>query len=190
MRELERDGKPVVILVEGVDNTGKSTLCTTLEEIYDVPIYHSPVGRIISPTDRKAMRELAKRYISIDYRIILDRCCMVSDQVYGPVLRGKSCLRSKEWKELWYEFLDKRQPIVISCRPHDKPIIGTISERLQYPGVAFHIEKLIAQYDLRMNKVACDISSKHNGSTFVEYDYTKDPECKKLVETLAQRRKK
>lgn len=84
---------PVVVL-EGCDGAGKTTIAQHLEHHFGYTIVHSP------PTPADV--DLVTRYTSLvtaPGRIVLDRS-FVSELVYGPILRGRSRISLEQAQHL------------------------------------------------------------------------------------------
>jgi thymidylate kinase len=79
-----------IVVIDGCDGTGKTTLAGQLADHHGYQVVHSPM----TPDDV----DLAGRYRSIlgqPGRVVLDRC-FVSELVYGPLHRGRSRLTAGE----------------------------------------------------------------------------------------------
>ena len=134
-----------MIIVEGPDGCGKSTLIKQL--LHRIPKLefgeHSPGP---PKSAEEYLARAAKWLIKPQEKtrnIILDRF-LFSEQVYGPVLRGKLIITQKEMDILEAKLLE-HDPLIIYCRrpPHklhlnDKDHISGVSEK---------ISQLVRQYD-------------------------------------------
>lgn len=164
-----------MIIVEGMDNSGKSTLCNQLAGLYlDRQVIHSPgphlgfigmvdfcVGSVAHP----------KLYIEL----LFDRHPAISEHVYGVPIRNTNAMLGwahsyiKEQADLHAFFITKWtqiQPVVIYCRPPKKNILD-FGEREQLGGVISQAQMLIEAYDAKMYDMA-----NSGEAVVIEYDYT------------------
>lgn len=156
-----------MIIVEGMDNTGKTTLIQRL-------IREVGRGYLSAMVSLGPNRTLLEQFHWNDKQIALakmggpltvyDRFLPICDGVYGPIVRKGS---------LWNinhlvidQLLNEVNPLIIYCRPSKTKIIGFEDGRDQMEGVVENAEKLLESYDEHMAKL------KSMGYTIVEYDYT------------------
>jgi len=120
----------MMVLIEGMDNTGKSTLASHLREVYRMPIVVSSRYRDIAYLDSWVNWIFAMMAAAEESDIIFDRFPIVSESVYGPILHGGNVLKNhKKWPLLLRTFA-KLDPVVIYCRPHEERIsIGKIENK-------------------------------------------------------------
>lgn len=149
--------KPLVVLVEGMDNSGKTTLIRRLERMLCLEYIHS----VYEPTEEGQAKFIEGVFTQIDViagpnhkktGVVLDRISLVSELVYGPILRHGSVLQPRTHQRL----LDKLwtyDPIIIYCRPTTETIISNIHEREQMAGVAEKAAELVVQYDNVMSSI-------------------------------------
>lgn len=150
-----------MIIIEGCDNTGKSTLAEKLSKDLGIEVQHS-----VRPDPSLAphnIMEHAKRQLR-PRRIILDRVFAISEYVYGRVIRGQSLL--KEHHGDAFMELYQRQHMIIYCRPSDK-VIQDNKGRDQMEGVVDNFPKIIAEYD----DLIKELEQFYKGP-IVCYDYT------------------
>lgn len=93
------------VIVEGPDNSGKSTLVSVLASVFNMPVIHSHGPA----TDDEQFDVRCKHYLS-QHSTIFDRHCIVSEEIYGQA-RGR--VRTKP--ELKQIFLHTSK-VVIVCR--------------------------------------------------------------------------
>jgi len=138
-----------VIIVEGMDNTGKTTLVDFLSGTF------KGLKRIKSPGPPKDVNSITEwTRDSLLYgsspTFIYDRHPLISEKVYGPLLRGKDCLDHSVGRLLFKDFLRlKPKPLIIYCRPSIKAI-KRYGSRGQMEGVIPNTEKLVEAYDKLM----------------------------------------
>lgn len=133
-----------MIIIEGPDNSGKSTLANDLSSQLRMPVLSS----IRPPADATLW---AKVYHGHDQlhpqRGIRDRLYAISEYVYGRVLRGGSEIGDRH-SEVMMDLLSRPYPIIY-CRPSLEFIKD--NHRPQMPGVMENIERIVFEYDYVMN---------------------------------------
>jgi hypothetical protein len=133
-----------MIIVEGMDNTGKSTLIQSLSSQLKLPMartYRMPQ----SEEDITRWHNWAN---ACPYPIILDRHPAISDLVYGPVVRNTaphSSLRSAS--------ACRNGHYLIYCRPHWDTIARSYDEREQLDGTHGKLPQLLKAYDNLMDEL-------------------------------------
>lgn len=160
-----------MIIIEGMDNTGKSTLAKKLSLKFNLKIIKSSGP----PEDKESW--IKKIHYSIDQskkgiNFIYDRHPLISEYVYGPILRGKNLLDNEEGNQLWKEFIEI-QPFIIYCRP---PIFCIIKygERKQMNGVIKNTNLLVRAYDSFIAEVSKSMEVFH-------YNYLENTEYKIFI---------
>ncbi len=144
-----------MIIVEGPDGAGKTTLCQKLHAATDLPVIHSggPPGSAGEVQER--IREL-----SLFPRAIRDRCVLISEPIYGGVLRGQSFLREDRAIRLLHSLPFS---VVLYCRPPEAVLFDHLDENLNRekshkPGdhadqVRFSFDQIVWAYDKFMHKI-------------------------------------
>jgi GTPase SAR1 family protein len=131
-----------MIIVEGMDNAGKTTLIANLcKEFPELKVLKSP-GPTQGFGDRLAF--IAGAIRNEDPRTIYDRFECISERVYGPVVRNGDVYGTYSWDLLSLTL--RREPLIIYCRPPDS-VIARWGDREQMEGVKTHKETLIQRYD-------------------------------------------
>jgi hypothetical protein len=143
-----------VIIISGMDNSGKTTLATALGRVLIMPVIHSP-GPL--PLDDQIQWVIA--HMGMD--AIFDRFPLIEELVYGPVLRGHSNFNPDD--PLFCE-LGHHQPLIIYARPHRDRILN-FGNRGQMNGVKERAIALIGQYDRVMDTLS------HSGWKVRAYNY-------------------
>lgn len=94
-----------MIILEGPDLSGKSTIGKRIQSICELPIHHAggpPQGVL----------EILQRVINTSQHRILDRHPCISEQVYGHI-RGVMLMTD----EFMDQILHEQQPTIIFCNP-------------------------------------------------------------------------
>ena len=167
-----------MIIVDGVDNTGKTTLAQELAEKYDLPLRKSTGPQKDNP-------EIVKEFIystlerDLQDEVIYDRHALITEKVYGPVLRGKNVLEEIEDSYyLLYMFKQTRPLIIYTVLPAEE-IKATFEERDQLEGVYENVDELYR----RFNKLAGQLRSA--GFQVIKYNYKGDDKDK-LMEVVEE----
>src|SRR6516165_5566479 len=120
----------MMIVVEGPDAAGKSTLARYLAEALELPMIISEGP----PKHPSEMGERLKRYSQLPANIIFDRHPCVSEMIYAPAL-GRACGVSARAVK---EFYDKK-PFFIYCDPargHQVHVVKEHESREHLEGIA------------------------------------------------------
>lgn len=145
------------IIVCGMDNTGKTTLCNSLSGKTGFKI-----ARLGGPEfSRESMMEDTLLYLNDGKSIIFERFPIFEELVYGKVLRGKSKFNYSD-----IESIRKYNPVIIYCRP-DNETIFNFGTREQMKGVIEQKEKLIKEWDDLIYHTL-------TGFKIIKYDWTRD----------------
>ena len=138
-----------MIIVIGMDNTGKTTLVKGLAEELRLPTVKSP-GPIPQEEQREWVLQQITSALSEDK--IHERFALLEELVYGNVLRNKSTF---EYDDSYFRLLRAADPIMVYVRPSNKNIFN-FGESKQYPGVIEQKEKLLAAFDELVFKLIAD----------------------------------
>ena len=145
------------IIVCGMDNTGKTTLCNSLS---------TRTGFKIAPTtgpgfSRESMMENILLNMDKPESVIFERFSIFEEMIYGKILRGKSKFDYSD-----VEAMRKYKPIIIYCRPSDE-VIFNFGKREQMAGVIERKEELLKAWDDLIYHTL-------TGFKIIKYDWTKD----------------
>jgi thymidylate kinase len=150
----------MLVVVEGVDGSGKSTLVQTLRK------QPGQYCMIIQASRPRGIGDLENFFDAtaslknqIDGTVICDRFHPISECVYGSVLRGRSTPLSEVVKYLIHVDL------IIYCRSSLETIRVNLPKSPQMLGVFENLVKLTEAYDLLMRHLRLV-------RPIIEYDYT------------------
>lgn len=136
-----------MIIVEGPDNTGKSTLVKALTEYIPSLVY---IGH--SPGPPKTPEEFLNRTAKVLNHspqdtafYLLDRF-FFSELVYGPVLRGRAIITPGQIEDL-ADKLYEHNPLIIYCRRSVTRVKETFQNREQLMGVYDNLARIHRKYD-------------------------------------------
>lgn len=128
------------IIVLGMDNTGKTTLCSELAERLD----WLHVNSLGPQATKQEMCEFMDFVLDSEEPMVLERFCFFEEMVYGKVLRDRSKF---DWDPSLYALkLKVARPLIIYCRP-PKETIFQFGDREQMSGVIEQGEKLLSEFD-------------------------------------------
>jgi predicted ATPase len=127
-----------VVVLEGCDGTGKTTLAADLEERHGYVVLHS---------DRPPDDDMAARYRSILERpgkIALDRS-FISELVYGPLRHGGSRLSAPDAADLAFRVADRGGVLVHLTGSPDK-LAARLRARDGYAPPVARLREIIGAY--------------------------------------------
>lgn len=148
-----------MIIVEGCDNSGKSTLINQLSE--DLKLLVVANRRRPTCTGDVVMWTCDAIRLGSRYPTIFDRWQPISEPIYGPICRGTMWPDSNTLKSLHSLTIGA---LVVYCRPPDHVILN-FGDRPQMEGVIKNAKEIIKAYDLRMAMLPFPV---------IQYDYTQD----------------
>ena len=133
------------IIVEGMDNTGKTTLLKALSKKFGV----SPINSCRNIPKKDQIKWMEEQLVGTPK--LFDRFALISEAVYGPFIRGTH-LFPLMGEENFFNTLGKvvipANPIIIICNPGVESVRKTFDEREQLEGAKERIEALLASYTL------------------------------------------
>jgi hypothetical protein len=157
-----------VLIVEGPDGAGKTTLIASLQKRYDLPL----APRVVSK-DAEAMVDL-KEWVEDNVRggpqaKIYDRHRMISEPIYGPILRHdqQPGFTSTPWMMAMMALFYKVQPIIIYCLPPLETVKENIAEDFDNRVVWHHIDQIYTAYAAR---AAIDWSRPNTRTVIYNYE--------------------
>ena len=172
-----------MIIVEGMDNSGKDYLCKSLSKELGLKMEAS-----LGPASRLQALNYIRKTCTLQSIALHNRYFIISESVYGPVLRGKSFFGDAEL--IAFEILARADPMIVYCRPDDGAIKNW-QQRAQMKGVKENAPRLIQRYDYVMDKLVKPVLPSRR---FIEYnwrhDHLKIQVLPKLQAYLNERRKK
>ena len=133
------------IIVEGMDNTGKTTLLKALSEKFGV----DPIVSCRSIPKQEQIEWMKTKLGGPP--ALFDRFALISEAIYGPIIRGTHTFPFMG-EENFFNILGKvvipANPIIIICNPGVESVRKTFDEREQLEGAKERIEALLASYTL------------------------------------------
>lgn len=136
------------VIVEGPDNSGKTALCKFLSMHLKVSIVHSGGP----PRSKKEFFDRIERLLHHPRPVIFDRFPVISEHVYGPVLRGVDTFEGAH--RIFNCRMLLRRPIILYCRTSIEEMLKLDDHKVKEHETAEHVESvkhnalnLIYRYD-------------------------------------------
>lgn len=122
-------GGDLTLVIEGPDGSGKTTLANALSEELRWPLAEKAVAH--DTTTTLDLRQYAEKTVEGGLqRKIFDRHCLISEPIYGPIMRGglRHNMSSPLWyNDIWHRFLGTR-PLIVFCLPPLDVVMKNIRE--------------------------------------------------------------
>ncbi len=154
--------KPIIIIVEGCDLAGKSTIVNALSK--KMPGIVMKITARPNSKDKHEIHKLKTYYYSVlDYInrfyqskvVILDRF-FPSEMVYSKVKRGYEAFADLEYKEM-EKVLGHRNHILIYCDPGKETILNRLRSRGDDYINETDIEHLLKRYEFFMKRTSLKV---------------------------------
>jgi hypothetical protein len=143
-------GEHVMLVVEGPDGAGKTTLVNQLSELLKWPVAPRVVSeRAEAMTDLKQWTE---QNVGAGFQqLIFDRHRLISEPIYGTVLRSEAerGFDDVDWLALMYSKFYRCQPIVIYCMPKFLTVWSNVQNDPHNTVPGPHIRKIYRAYAAR-----------------------------------------
>jgi GTPase SAR1 family protein len=148
----------MTIIIEGPDNSGKTSLAHKLCKDLEIPYKHSVRRHYLSATGliRHSQEQLLPRME------VQDRVYGISELVYGRVLRGVTEFPPHMTEILSQVYLTRN--IIVYCRPSNEAILN--NTRKQMDGVSENHLHLIEEYDSLFKEI-----KRFGQSKVIYFDY-------------------
>ena len=147
------------VLVLGMDNTGKTTLCNYLKEKQEFKLINS-----CGPHKTKEqMEKFIYENLSKEGYLVFERFCYFDEMVYGKILRNESKF---SFSDSITDFILNSGVTIIYCRPSIETIKNW-QNREQMNGVIDKADELIERWDKVIRK------ARKLGFKVIKYDYKK-----------------
>lgn len=163
-----------MIVVEGPDGSGKTTLIREIQAQFSVTI----APRVVSK-DAEAMVDL-KKWVEEDNKklgqgVVYDRHRLISETIYGPILRDhpEPGFDDLEWLASQMQWFYRKKPVIIYCLPPQYVVLDNASSLPRHATVE-HARKIYRAYTAR---AAVDIGC----GRAVHFDYTNPHHLKPLM---------
>lgn len=140
-----------MIVVEGLDNTGKTTLVSKILERYPQLKYRASIGNKHNP--EQIARSAQDEAYSWDMmkRVVSDRSRIFSEYVYTPLLKNRPpAYPFHAWLEMMGTFC-QHEHVIVHCSRHRAKIIDDWDSSEQLEGVREHLSELEVRYEHLMD---------------------------------------
>lgn len=171
-----------MLIVEGPDGAGKTTLIEGLKDWLDMPV----APRVVSK-DAEAMVDL-RQWVDENLaqgfqRTIFDRHRLVSEPVYGPILRRmqEPGFDDLSWLGPRMEMFYHLQPVIVYCLPSIQTVYRNVMGDPDNKAVEHDIFSIYSAYVAR---AAIDLTARE-ATTFV-WDYETTPTIKNRPDWLGK----
>ena len=157
----------MLVILEGADGSGKTSLATRIRK--DIDEY---MLLLRSNGPPHTLGQLANvigvlntlRDSSVP--VITDRNPVISEYVYGPIIRGK-CMHGLTIEQMGRWF---KTTMIIHCRPNFQALAAGVRKEVQMEGVVLNHRTIIKAYDDLMGHL------EREGVYIKRYDYTGPPQ--------------
>lgn len=158
----------MIVILEGPDGSGKSTLGTYLASQTGRPLLHSP-GVTQGELEMKAW---VLRMLTSPLRdnFILDRFPLISEPIYGPVLRNEVLIpKSHPLHTAWHRI----PTTLIYCRPPTDAIYEAVIAKNESQHLLANMPHIINGYDQLISELLVHAQGMSEIRVHT-FDYTRD----------------
>lgn len=136
-----------MVIVEGMDNAGKTTLVQRLSADLKLLVLNNRRR----PQNKEEILDYVKliRPLAAHFPVILDRYAPISEPIYGPICRSTRLLNPSDIEQLIATTVSMNT-LVVYCRPTVETILLFKDDIPQMDGVIQHGPALIEAYDTAM----------------------------------------
>ena len=159
-----------MILLEGLDNTGKTTLAERIIQEYPRLHMRPSIG---NKHDLNLIRMQAQDEAMNDHPLMVaDRSRLISEYVYNPVLGSRELAFPYISWLFWIAHFTSKHHLIIFCERDIDHIRSSFDEREQLGGVAANLYGLEYRYRQMMDMVELlfDVQTESN-SQFIRYNF-------------------
>ena len=154
-----------MIIMEGPDLSGKTTLANRISALMGIEVYHSG-----GPANKKRLRRRLE-YINYFYKnkkIILDRHICISEQIYGTILRKRTKIPIYILNNILYE----NNPLIFYCDKSLKYLRNNFNFLIEKPHKSKeHIKEVIKNYEAIYQKYESLMRKLSKKLTVVKVDF-------------------
>ncbi len=162
-----------MIILEGPDNSGKTTLANQISGVIGFPVVHAG-GPCKTPAE-KAVR-VFDCFNNCSLEVIQDRNFIISDQVYNLVLNK---VRDYNIFPLEYKLRTVYKPFIIYCRPSDKILFDFTNHKVKDHETKEHVNNVI----LNQSKIVAYYDALMPAISYCTYNFEEDS-LEDLIKTI------
>ena len=163
-----------MLVFEGPDNSGKSTIASYISYQLDIPVYHFGAP----PRTAGELRSRITEMFKVRHDFIFDRIPLISEPVYSLI---KDIPLSEYITEEDFEQLRSIRPIIVYCRPPDYVVLEKDCRNLKAHDEPDYLERIENNKRLLLNRydevMGLPVLPHH-----LNYDYTKQEHDLLLIE--------
>lgn len=163
-----------MIVVEGLDGTGKTTLVNQLLEEFPVLKGRPSIG---NKHDLDVIYEGAQQEaFTLPYNVITDRARIVSEYIYNPILNVRPlAFTFKEWMNFLGSFVQRSPHLLVFCHRHLGEVIDTWDHEGQLEGVREHLGEIDRMYEQVEDMYRYLFAVENRSSRVLTYNFKKIP---------------
>jgi len=142
-----------MIIIEGPDGSGKTTLAKMLHSIFKIPYMHS-IKKL--PRNKDIAEERYNWYrLLLGIEIITDRCYVISEAIHGPLLRSESLIAEDQLNQFIKEMNHTARVIYLFC---DQSFEHKITEEIAEREVAAESKRdqIVIRYRELYSRIKCE----------------------------------
>jgi len=161
-----------MIIVEGPDNSGKTTLARKLSA--DLQLVY--VNNRSRPKNFKDLDYDCFHLTNLAMTVptVFDRWGPISEPIYGPIIRKTEKMTRDELTQL-HRYAEQAKPIVIYCRPSMNRLLD-FGDIEQMPGVKENATRLVEAYDKELKFVG-----KYLTTCIYDYDAHEYSQIREII---------
>jgi hypothetical protein len=163
-----------LIIAEGLDNTGKSTLVDHITSVFPRV---RPIPSIGNKHDIVEIYKLGwNEAFQPDEFSITDRSRLISEYVYNPILQRRvTAFETREWLSMLGKFVSNGPHLIIYCNRR----LANVREKWdasgeQLTGVFDNLIQLDLRYQTMMSFLELVFHADHSRSQIIRYDFEQD----------------
>ena len=141
-----------MIVVEGMDGSGKSGMVTRISEALQIPIHARACTSAGGPVD-KLYEWVTDDISSLQWQTfsVYDRHPLVSEYIYGPITR--QVVDDRFYTEHAFKLRQKFAPavLIVFCDPGPDEVLKNVLASKHMPGVTEHASRLYYAYHTFMH---------------------------------------
>lgn len=141
-------GNNMVIIIEGPDGTGKSTLAERVSKQTGWPVEHR--SKPSSDEEKARMMSEYETIATSNNNVILDRC-WYSEMTYGKVMRDQACICEGQMLKLESDLAQNGGAIIIYCPGTDDTFKACQERGEDYITSHEKYKEICAEYENIMN---------------------------------------
>jgi len=137
----------IIIIVEGPDGSGKTTLIERLSSRLDIPVAPRVVAK--DTTTKINLQDWVEDNLEEGFqRKIFDRHRLISEPIYGPIMRisQQEGFTDREWMHRVMHGFRFIRPITFFCLPPIEVVRKNVENDPDNEAVAKHIDAIYASY--------------------------------------------